>query len=242
MCTVTYIPPTESKGFILTSNRDEAAHRKTEVPNLYEKNGMKVCFPKDSKAGGSWIAVNSNDRVCCLLNGAFVAHVKEASYAQSRGQVLLEVASTHDHAEEYFKNKDLNNIEPFTIITIELKAKEVTHFSEFIWDGTKKHFRNPDINKPHIWSSASLYSGENRKERINWFSQFMQEHNGVVTPKNVINFHSGNHTDDNSVNLVMEREGDLKTVSITQITQNGGDNIHMKYYDLIKDTNHCVEI
>lgn len=56
MCTVTYIPQ-ENNNFILTSNRDEAYGRKTLAPSFYTIDGVKMLFPKDAVAGGSWIGV-----------------------------------------------------------------------------------------------------------------------------------------------------------------------------------------
>ncbi|UJH91072.1 NRDE family protein [Antarcticibacterium sp. 1MA-6-2] len=67
MCTVTLLPNNETtKGFILTSNRDEAAERKAVPPEIYEVNGVNILFPKDKVAGGTWIGVGENCRLICL--------------------------------------------------------------------------------------------------------------------------------------------------------------------------------
>lgn len=91
MCTVSYIPKKSAGGFVLTSNRDEKVFRPTIPPLLYELGETKLGFPKDEKAGGSWIAANNNCRLCCLLNGAFVAHEKKPHHTQSRGTILVEL-------------------------------------------------------------------------------------------------------------------------------------------------------
>jgi len=241
MCTVTYIPPIEERGFILTSNRDEKEFRPTIPPELYKHLGIQVGFPKDTKAGGSWIAVNENGRLCCLLNGAYRAHIKEPFYSISRGNVLLQLSSSTMSVEAFFKNDTLANVEPFTIVTIEQKNAAIHNFSEFVWDGKEKHFRELDKNNPYIWSSVTLYSEEHRKMRKEWFTRFFQEFKNDISPDNVFGFHSGKHTNDNSINVIMQRDGGLKTVSITQITPNNGKLV-MRYSDLLNNSNHELEI
>ncbi len=241
MCTVSYIPQKVNGGFVLTSNRDEKSFRPTKVPQIYRMGENKVCFPKDEKAGGSWIAASENGRLCCLLNGAFVAHQKKPFYAQSRGNILVELASSSLSPFDFYKGKNLIDVEPFTIITLETSENEITHFSEFIWDGNKKHFRELKPEEPKIWSSVTLYSTEHRKLRKQWFGQFLKNVNGSASPKNIFDFHSGTHIEDNSINVVMEREGGLKTVSITQVIPENG-NFRIKYFDLHNSVNSNISI
>ncbi|MDB4583099.1 NRDE family protein [Draconibacterium sp.] len=241
MCTVSYIPGKNNCDFVLTSNRDEKAYRPTLVPQIYDTGNKKLCFPKDAQAGGSWISVNNKGRLCCLLNGAFVKHVKKPHYAQSRGIVLIELASSDKNPEKYFEEKNLTEIEPFTIITVEKWIGEIIHFSEFIWDGKNKHFRQLDPGKPQIWSSVTLYTPEHSQLRKQWFNKFLEERNGSISPENVFEFHSGKHIEDNSINVNMEREGGLKTVSITQVgTINS--SLKMKYFDLHNKVKTEIEL
>jgi hypothetical protein len=188
-------------------------------------------FPKDSLAGGSWISANKNGRTVCLLNGAFVPHKRKSKYAQSRGNILIELASFNNNPEQYFEKKDLSEIEPFTIITVEKSKNEISHLSEFIWDGNKKYFKILDQSKPYIWSSVTLYSEKHREMRKEWFNGFIKKINGSVSSGNILEFHSAKHIEDDSINVIMQREGDLKTVSITQIIA-GNTVTKMKYFDL----------
>ncbi len=241
MCTVSYIPYARDKKFILTSNRDEKVLRPTIAPVVYKHGDVHICYPKDKKAGGSWIAFNNRGRLSCLLNGAYVAHQKQDYYKQSRGKVLIELVSTELNAHDFFSAKNLSDVEPFTIISIDRKNEEINDFIEFIWDGEKKHFRTMDKTHPHIWSSVTLYDKETRTLREQWFKQFMSENSHNISPGKVFEFHSGHHTSDNAINLVMDRKDGLKTVSITQVMQNGNDPL-MKYFNLVRNANYETKL
>ena len=241
MCTVTYIPASNGQGFVLTSNRDEKVYRPCFPPVVFENNGIKMLYPKDSKAGGSWIAANSRQRVCCLLNGAFEPHKKQAYHSISRGKVLTELAASEKEPVSYMEDRDLSNVEPFTIILLDQEQGEISSFIEIIWDGKEKHFRKLNEQDTYIWSSVTLYSDEQRELRRKWFRRFLQTNIEYITPENIFSFHSGKHISDDTVNIVMEREGGLKTVSITQVFPLKG-KIQMKYKDLIFGINSKIEL
>jgi len=241
MCTVTYIPQTKENSFILTSNRDEKMHRETIPPAVYRINDTEISFPKDLQAGGSWIAANNKGRLSCLLNGAFVLHTKQPFHLQSRGKVLLEMNAYSKTVSDYFVEKDLSDVEPFTIINIENKKGEIKSMHEFVWDGVKKSISELDINIPKIWSSVTLYSNDDRKLRNTWFDNFLTENPNGISPEKVYHFHSGDHTSNQSVNLLMQREGGLKTVSITQVTPMK-NSFRMTYSDIINSSVHQTEI
>ena len=185
MCTVTYIPPQSGNNFVLTSNRDEKHFRATIPPKVYDLNGISVCYPKDTLAGGSWIAINNKGRIVCLLNGAFENHEKESHHTQSRGQVLLQLAATEKYSQDYFDEKELKHTEPFTLITIDIQNQNIKYFSEFIWDGTNKHSRLLEQTTPYIWSSATLYNKEMRKQRRLWFSELLQKEKNKITAHSI---------------------------------------------------------
>ena len=241
MCTVSYIPVETDNSFILTSNRDEKTYRATLAPDTYTINGVDLCFPKDEKAGGSWIAANNKGRLCCLLNGGIIKHEKQDYHTESRGKVLIEATQTPNSVESYFQSKKLSNVEPFTIVTVENNENGVSYFSEFIWDGASKNYRKLNRLKPYIWSSVTLYSKEHRAKRSNWFQAYLKQMQGEITAEKAFVFHSGNHSSDKEINVVMERDGDLKTVSITQVIPGKG-RFKMSYTDLMQNNNTTCEI
>ena len=233
MCTVTYIPSAKGNSFVLPSNRDEKAYRPTLPPSVYPHCTGKLTYPRDEKAGGSWIAISEKGKVACLLNGAFVLHAKQDYQIISRGTILVDFAASEKNSHEFFSNTVLARVEPFTIVSIEYQNNTVLDFTEFIWDGQNKHFRQLNARSPYIWSSVTLYNEKHRNMRKDWFDRFYKENREYMTLEKILGFHSGKHTGDDTVNVVMKREGDLKTVSITQVTA-VDMKLKMQYTDLVQ--------
>jgi hypothetical protein len=241
MCTVSYIPLRNAEEFILTSNRDERVHRDTISPRLYAIGEVQLCFPKDVIAGGSWIAANNKGRLACLLNGGFTPHDKKSHHTHSRGKVLTDLVASQQDPMVFFSYYDLSRTEPFTVITIDLISGGISGFTEFIWDGSGKYLKNLDPYQPYLWSSVTLYTASERSLRKEWFNHFLQECGMNITPQQAYTFHTGKHTTDESINLLMQRNEELKTVSITQVKPDNG-SLSMHYFDLVENTTHIQRV
>jgi hypothetical protein len=241
MCTVSYLPPFDGRGFILTSNRDERMHRNTIEPRLYNFGELQLCYPKDVMAGGSWIAANNEGRLACLLNGGFTPHKKMPVHTHSRGRVLIDLVASQQDPMVFLCYYDLSRTEPFTVITIDQSKGGISEFTEFIWDGSGKYLKNLDSAKPYFWSSVTLYSESDRMLRREWFNKFVQENGTNITPEKVYSFHTSKHSTDESINLLMERNEELKTVSITQVKP-VNDNYSMQYFDLVENATHIQKV
>src|SRR4051812_16770614 len=114
MCTVTFIPAGDT--VFMVHSRDEKSLRPPAIaPKEYGVNGYTTLFPRDTQAGGTWIAVNAHGAAAVLLNGAFIKHAPGGSYRKSRGLVLLDIVASHD-ALLSWQRIDLENIEPFTVV------------------------------------------------------------------------------------------------------------------------------
>jgi uncharacterized protein with NRDE domain len=211
MCTVTFIPIKE--GFVLTSSRDEKTLRATIKAQTYSEQNNILVYPRDVAAGGTWIAASNKKQIACLLNGAFKNHTKQAVYAKSRGHVLLDSFKFSTHSE-FMSDVDLNNVEPFTLLLID--HENDLEFNQLVWDGEKKHIQKIDHGVARIWSSATLYSDPDRELRKNWFKSWLIENN-ENEDSNIFNFHSSKHSNVSRVNILMERENGLQTVSISQV-------------------------
>lgn len=215
MCTVTIAPLEGSKSFVLTSNRDEAPGRETLAPRLYTEEGLKMAFPKDVLAGGTWLGVSGRKRVICLLNGAFEKHLRKLPYGKSRGVVVKDLLAAErfsEAAEAY----ELSEVEPFTIVSADWQQE--LSFCEFVWDGSQKHFQNLPL-KPHIWSSSPLYTTEMKKLREDWFGTLQQERE--LTPEALLNFHFSAGSGDKDEGVIMDR-GFVKTRSVSQVILSEG--------------------
>lgn len=216
MCTISLTAIlNQSDGFILTSNRDEAAERATFPPGFYTEEDTRLLFPKDSVAGGSWVGASSKKRVLCLMNGEFKPHKRKPEYRKSRGLVLKDWLMAED-IESEIKNYDLLGIEEFTVIIADWSRK--LFFAEFVWDGSEKHFKKLE-QKPQIWSSSPLYSLEMKKLRKDWFDNFQQQKD--ISAENLWEFHHSAGTGNKEIDLIIDR-GFLKTKSISQIIYQSG--------------------
>jgi len=229
MCTLTYVP--SKSGAIITSNRDEHEGRgDTKFPVEQKINNLKVVFPQDPKAGGTWIASASNNSVAVLLNGAFVKHKHRPPYRKSRGLVLLDFFK-YQSVEDFKNHYELNDIEPFTIVSI--KKNTVALVEEFRWDGKKKYLTELDAEIPHIWSSATLYSPEVILERRHWFSEMLTSEN--ISPKKMQHFHEFGGKSDSKNNFKMDRGNGLRTISISQI-KIGRQKSNFEYRNFVNNT------
>ncbi len=223
MCTVSFI--SHKNKYYIVSNRDEHGSRKQALPpTVYTIHQKKIVFPKDADAGGSWIGMCENGNVCVLLNGAFHKHIPEPPYALSRGIIFLSIISSQNPLDA-FSELDLLRIEPFTIVLLE-NGK----LFECRWDGIDKHQKQLNTHHAYIWSSVTLYDPAMILQREQWFESFLQK---ITSPTlhDILNFHTfageGNcHTD-----LLMNRNDQMLTVSITGMEISPDFGI-MEYHDL----------
>ena len=227
MCTVTFIP--HQQGVFITSNRDEQVSRSmAAVPQFYTINNKRIIFPKDGKAGGTWVAASASGDVMVLLNGGFHPHVMGGTYRKSRGLIFLDIFSA-DNPVQKFKEIDLDKIEPFT-----LALWHENKLWDLRWDGMQKFQEQKDETLPHIWSSAQLYSPETRANRELWFGKWLKEKNvETLTINDVKHFHTfGGQAESVNDALVMHRGDILQTISITAIDWHP-HFFTMSYHDLI---------
>ena len=230
MCTVTFIP-LHHKVFI-THNRDEKSSRtKAIAPKEYIINGYTLLFPRDSDAGGSWIAINKNGAAAVLLNGGFTKHIHQPPYRKSRGLAFLDILAANDLFFSYHKT-DLTGIEPFTII---LWTSHVLY--ECRWDGKQKHINTPAAGRPHTWSSVTLYDEAIIAKRKAWFYDWLQQH-PQPSMEDIIQFHLSAGDGDTHNDLLMNRDGKMLTVSITGMEI--GESKSVMHYIAVQDNTRTV--
>ncbi|PKB17317.1 NRDE family protein [Flavobacterium sp. 5] len=226
MCTVSFVCTNDK--IIITSNRDEKIVRPSAIPpKNYVLKGKNIIYPKDSKAGGTWYVVDENGTVLVLLNGADEKHEVQLPYRKSRGQIVLEMISSVS-PKEFWEQIDLDNIEPFTLVLFQDKR-----LFQLRWNGIEKSKVDLDTNKNYVWSSSTLYSKEIREQRSNWFYTFL-DNNLEITEDKMLHFHQYTEIDDMEHGLVINRNNEMKTLSITQsVIEKNKVVIH--HLDLIAD-------
>ncbi len=226
MCTVSFVKTVDK--IIITSNRDEQIIRPSAIaPQHYIIKDKNVVFPKDQKAGGTWYVVDENGVVLVLLNGANEKHLIKQSYRKSRGLIVLDLISSYS-PKDFWQEIDLVNIEPFTLVLFQNQQ-----LFQLRWDGVNKESTELDSNEKHIWSSTTLYPSDIRKERSNMFYSFL-ERNSIVSENEMYQFHRYTEADNQENDLVINRNNELKTLSITQsvIEKN---KVQILHYDLIEE-------
>ncbi len=224
MCTVSFVKTADC--IIITSNRDEKIIRPSAIPpQSYSVNNQNLIFPKDPKAGGTWFATNDAGVVLVLLNGAQEKHEVQLPYRKSRGLIVLDVISSSS-PRECWDTIDLDQIEPFTLVLFQEEQ-----LWQLRWNGSEKETIQLDINQPHVWSSSTLYPAAVREERAKWFHQYMNEKQ-QVSANDMYQFHRYTHNDNQENGLVINRNDEMQTLSITQAVLQQ-KKVNVLHYDLI---------
>ncbi len=233
MCTVTFIKVQGQ--FFLTSSRDEKLHRKQALPpDAYSINDVLLLFPKDTDAGGTWIALNEHSGAAVLLNGAFHFHESQPPYRRSRGLVLIDLLGA-TLPTDFFTKINLEGIEPFTIILL-----QQFKLFECRWDGTKKFKRQLSTQQSYIWSSATLYNETVQKRREAWFKKWLST-DPQPTQAAIIDFHQFAGDGDEQNDIRMNRDGQLFTVSISGIQLAEKTGV-MHYLDLKDGSSYSKQL
>ena len=215
MCTVTYLPLGKND-FILTSSRDVPFSRERALhPKKYIEDGVELTYPKDGKAGGTWIGTSSKNRLICLLNGGFIYHTSRASYKKSRGIIVKELLRAND-IRKGLDEIDLKGVEQFTLAIVDWSV--TLELIEFVWDGKQKHFKEM-AQEPYIWSSSTLYDESVKQLRKDWFLDWQLKHE--FTSEHILNFHNTAGVGDTNIDVMMNRKIG-GTVSITSIKKEDG--------------------
>jgi hypothetical protein len=237
MCVLTYLPLGDG-GFILTHNRDESTSRAKAIPpRQYWLNGQSVIYPKDPKAGGTWVATSLRFTLC-LLNGAFEKHEYCPPYRQSRGCVILDFLKI-GNLPDFLMGYQFAGIEPFTLIIIDQFNK--FQLTELRWNGKDIYIDSKDNQQPFIWSSATLYCSSVRQNRTQWFTDWVGQ-NPDFDANEILKFHHTGGNGDIENDLKMNRSGELLTQSVTQIKYSNNHRHEVMYQDLLSndERRYCI--
>ena len=98
-----------------------------------------------------------------------------------------------------------------------------------MWSGVEKSTLYLDVNQSHIWSSSTLYPKEIREHRAELFQNFIVSNE--ISSESLYQFHRYTKEEDSENGLIINRNGELKTLSITQ-TVIQENKIVLSYHDL----------
>lgn len=227
MCTITFLPQPEGRA-ILTQNRDESPLRaRAEFPHTETFGDKLLLYPRDPQGQGSWIATNSQDKLICLMNGAYEAHESLPPYRKSRGLIVLEALKA-ESLQAYLKEESLEGIEPFTLLAF-THTEAGWQIEELKWDGSQVRIDQLPGDEPHIWSAPKLYTAEQRQLRKQWFAQWLQE-NPQPDEAAALRFHHTAGDGNPEHDLLLDRSY-VQTLSTTQAELNP-QGIRLRYFDL----------
>jgi hypothetical protein len=137
--------------------------------------------------------------------------------------IVLDLISSNSPIDEW-NSIDLSDIEPFTIVLFQNKK-----LYQLRWNEVEKSTLNLDVNQNHIWSSSTLYPKEIREHRVELFKIFIVSNE--ISAEKLFQFHRYTKEDDSENGLIINRNGELKTLSITQ-TVIQENKIVLSYHDL----------
>lgn len=210
MCLVSYVPT--SKGFIISSNRDEAPKRQAEALVTENNTIDKFIFPQDTK-GGSWFFASKQGKIAVVLNGALIKHKHQPPYKISRG-LMLKAFFNYPKTSDFIANYDFIGIEPFTALLYN------GSLNVFYWDGSNKHIETLDLNKPHVFSSCTLYSPETQEKRAALFYDLLEGNTWDL--ELIQSIHRTGNLGNPAHNFQMQIADRVKTISISHIEKKNG--------------------
>jgi hypothetical protein len=218
MCTLTLIsvPSNEGPaGLRVVMNRDELRSRPEGIPPRWRevRAGLRVTWPTDPQAGGTWVAATSDGLVLCLLNLNLRPPVRMPEEPVSRGHVIprvLERTGGRVDARS-LRGIGLEQFAPFRLII----AGRGEPVRELQWDGIEATGRM-HAHLPVCFVSSGL-GDEVVRPRLELFrSQLVAGCDAAAQDR----FHQHAWVGRPEISVRMSR-ADARTVSVTTVEVEG---------------------
>jgi hypothetical protein len=156
MCTSLIYRDITKKEFGIGFNRDESIKRKPSLDPMEETtNGIKILYPVDGDYGGTWIGVNSKNKIYALLN-LYEANLKILRNPKSRGFFVKNLLK-EEIDFDFFTKENLLIYYPFRILEVTLDFTRILS-----WDGESVN----SIQNEDPWSviASSFVLGKEAEE------------------------------------------------------------------------------
>jgi hypothetical protein len=90
-------------------------------PSIDRRGEVRFLAPRDTEAGGTWIAVTERGLCLALLNGQVASPIAAERPYRSRGDLILDLLSVAgaDHAMTRLSDLDLPAVRPFRLLAID---------------------------------------------------------------------------------------------------------------------------
>ena len=227
MCTVTFT--TGNDAVFIGGNRDEQKSRPAgKPPEIHQSNGMEYLAPTDSKAGGTWIAVNKAGLTLCLLNryqGNVEQHFKKGE-PPSRGNIIPGFIHHHNLdliAKDIEMNMKPEQFRPFTLIALSPNPA-----SAIRWDWNGKNVTTSDEESaPALWISSGYEQHDVETVRKKVFHSFLDD-SSQIGLEQLINLHSSQIPEQGAYSIAMMLDH-VQTVSTT-IVEIQKKSVFMHYH------------
>jgi len=209
MCTVTWLAELDS--YQVFFNRDEKRQRKpAQRPAIHDAHGVRLLYPVDGQAGGTWLGVNAYGLTLGVMN-YYAAGNEAVTGRVSRGklvQKLLELKSVAEVRKQMTQNSFIDYA-PFVLIAID----DTTLLNAFTWDNHS--VSGTTIKSPGFLTTSSYDPDQVAARRKEFFTEFSNKH-APLTAEKLIAFHSSQSPESGPNAICMERE-DAQTLSFSHV-------------------------
>lgn len=202
-------------------------------PKKFEQNKQQALMPIDPDGGGSWLAVNNDGVLLCLLNlyekqipliqeqvleqAQKQAEGKKKLIQKSRGLLIKSLAFCQSQAEllDQLKTLDLKQYQAFRLLMISKSVK-----TQLVWDGTVLN----QVDLPAFATSSSV----DTKSVIHQRSHYFEEQPPQSIEQQLM-LHRSHHPAPGKNSICMHRD-DATTVSLSHLTIDD-KTINYHYWD-----------
>ncbi|MEM9469270.1 MAG: NRDE family protein [Pseudomonadota bacterium] len=189
---------------LVTMNRDEQRSRPVEhAPYLWEKHN--ILAPQDTKAGGTWIAMNDASLIACLLNGYRADDTDKAF--KTRGEIIPYILSQPEPSKA-MRNLDYKGYGSFHLILIDHNIVKT-----YSWDGKDIKISEWPNQEWYFFTSSSFKQTEVQQIRRDRFKTWLEE--GALFQGFLPTIHCQREDEKPAHSVLMSRD-DACTKSITQ--------------------------
>ncbi len=240
MCTVSVIPM--HAGFRVVCNRDERHDRADASPPRWRTiRGVRVIYPADGEAGGTWIAASESGLVLSLLNVNLTPDERESGQPPagrfSRGKLIPLLAPSADASAAIgaLREMDLDAFAPFRMVAAD-RTGGVLRVLDARWDR-----RDLTLGTVEGSSACFVSSGLGDERALPRLDLFRELVGGAVTPAAQDVFHNHAWPERREISVMMHRD-DARTVSVTGVEvepSREGYAVKMRYRPVLELVSHA---